>query len=154
MSAAEIQQPLLGSNAASTAKGTRREPRQDVVRHVEYCSFPRARSDQRLWVGFTRDLSPSGMCVRVDTPERVGSLLRVTLREVDGQPRLESIARIAWSSPTIDGATGLASPCWNPGSVSPLWCATGPERSAAWRSRSRSAISGLARGSDLVRKAG
>jgi hypothetical protein len=55
-------------------------------------------------VGFTRDISPSGMCIRVDTPERVGSLLRVTLRELDGQPRLESIARIAWSSPTIDGA--------------------------------------------------
>ena len=115
MSAAEIQQPLLGSNAASTAKGTRREPRQDVVRHVEYSSFPRARSDQRLRVGFTRDLSPSGMCVRVDTPERVGSLLRVTLREVDGQPRLESIARIAWSSPTIDGAHWVGLSLLEPG---------------------------------------
>ena len=104
MSAAEIQQPLFDSGIASAAKGTRREPRQEVVRHVDYCPFPRARSDQSLRLGFTRDLSPSGMCIRVDTPERVGSLLRVTLREVDGQPRLESIARIAWSSPTIDGA--------------------------------------------------
>ena len=104
MSAAEIQQQLFGSDIASAAKGTRREPRQEVVRHVDYCPFPRSRSDQSLRLGFTRDLSPSGMCIRVDTPERVGSLLRVTLREVDGQPRLESIARIAWSSPTIDGA--------------------------------------------------
>jgi hypothetical protein len=54
-------------------------------------------------VGFTRDLSASGLCLRVDTSERVGSLLRVTLRDVDGRPRLESIARIAWSSPTVDG---------------------------------------------------
>jgi hypothetical protein len=43
------------------------------------------------------------MCLRIDTPEPVGSLLRVTLREVDGKPRLEGIARIVWSSPTIDG---------------------------------------------------
>jgi hypothetical protein len=50
------------------------------------------------------------MCVRVDTPERVGSLLRVTLRDVDGRPRLESIARITWSIPTADGGhwIGLA----------------------------------------------
>ena len=126
MSAAEIQQPLPGSSSASTAKGTRREPRQEVVRHVEYCSFPRARSDQHLRVGFTRDLSPSGMCVRVDTPERVGSLLRVTLREVDGQPRLESIARIAWSSPTIDGAHWVGLFLLKPGRRQPVLVRHGP----------------------------
>jgi len=120
MSAAEIQRPLFGSDAASVAEGTRREPRQEVVRHVEYCSFPRARLDQHLRVGFTRDLSPSGMCVRVDTPERVGSLLRVTLREVDGQPRLESIARIAWSSPTIDGAHWVGLSLLKPGRRQPI----------------------------------
>ena len=126
MSAAEIQQPLPGSSAASTAKGTRREPRQEVVRHVEYCSFPRARSDQRLRLGFTRDLSPSGMCIRVDAPERVGSLLRVTLREVDGQPRLESIARIAWSSPTIDGAHWVGLSLLKPGRRQPALVRHGP----------------------------
>jgi hypothetical protein len=112
MSAAEVQHSLFRSRAAGsgTAKGTRRERRQEVVRHVEYCPFPRARSDQCLRIGFTRDVSPSGMCVRVDTPERVGSLLRVTLRDVDGQPRLERIARIAWSNPATDGGhwIGLA----------------------------------------------
>ena len=119
MSAAEILRPSFGSNAASVAKGTRREPRQEVVRHVEYCPFPRVRSDQCLRVGFTRDLSESGMCVRVDTPERVGSLLRVTLREVDGQPRLESIARIAWASATIDGAHWVGLSLLKPGRRQP-----------------------------------
>jgi len=61
-------------------------------------------------IGFTRDVSPSGMCLRVDTPEQVGSLLRVILRDLDGRPLRESIARIAWSSPTVDGGhwIGLA----------------------------------------------
>jgi hypothetical protein len=101
MSAAEIQYSLFGADAPESE--TRREQREQVVRHVEYCPFPRARADQCLRIGFTRDISPSGMCLRVDTPERVGSLLRVILREVDGHRRLESIARIAWSRPAIDG---------------------------------------------------
>jgi hypothetical protein len=60
------------------------------------------------------------MCVRVETPERVGSLLRVTLREVDGQPRLEGIARIAWSSPTIDGAYWIGLSWLKPGRRQPV----------------------------------
>jgi hypothetical protein len=105
MTAADVQLCLLDSEASGSdaSPETRRERRETVVRHVEYYPYPRARSDQCLRIGFTRDLSPSGMCVRVDTPERVGSLLRVTLREVDGRPMLESIARIAWSTPSIDG---------------------------------------------------
>ena len=104
MSAVEIQRPSSGSEAAgsSPSKGTRRERRAEVLLHVDYCPFPRYRSDQCLRVGFTRDLSPSGMCIHVDTPERVGSLLRVTLSDFDGQPTLESIARIAWASSAAD----------------------------------------------------
>jgi hypothetical protein len=118
MSAAEIQRSPLGDSATTTSapeRGTRRERREEVVRHVEYCPFPRARPDQGLRTGFTRDLSASGMCVRVDTPEPVGSLLRVTLREVDGKPRLEGIARIVWSSPTIDGGHWLGLSLLEPG---------------------------------------
>jgi hypothetical protein len=91
-----------------------------VVRHVEYCPFPRARTDQCLRVGFTRDLSASGMCLRVDTPERVGSLLRVTLRAVDGRPARESIARIAWASPTSDGGHWIGLSLIAPGRRHPL----------------------------------
>ena len=120
MSAAEIQRPVLGSNAASAGEGTRQERRQEVVRHVEYCPFPRARPDQCLRVGFTRDLSPSGMCVRVDTSERIGSLLRVILRDLDGRPRLESIARISWSSPSADGGHWIGLSLVEPGRARPI----------------------------------
>jgi hypothetical protein len=122
MSAAEIQQPVLGTGAtgAAAGKGTRRERREEVVRHVEYCPFPRARPDQGMRMGFTRDLSPSGMCVRIDTPEPVGSLLRVTLREVDGKPSLEGIARIVWSSPTIDGGHWIGLALLEPGRRQPI----------------------------------
>jgi hypothetical protein len=120
MSAAEIQQSLFDSDASDAGEGTRREKRLEVVRHVEYCPFPRTRPEHCLRVGFTRDLSPSGMCVRVDTPERVGSLLRVTLREVDGQPRLEGIARVAWSSPTIDGGHWIGLSLLEPGRPRPI----------------------------------
>lgn len=98
------QIPLFGTGARGRA--VRREVREEVVRHVVYCPFPRASSEQRERVGFTRDLSPSGLCVRADAPEAVGSLLRVTLRGVEGRPRFESIARVCWSERTIDGA------CW------------------------------------------
>jgi hypothetical protein len=105
MSVAGIQPSLFdsGTGGSTADKRTRRELREEVVRHVEYCPFPRARSDQCLRVGFTRDFSPSGMCIRVDTPEQVGSLLRVILCDLDGRPQRESIARIAWTSPTVDG---------------------------------------------------
>ena len=109
MTAANVQLclPVTQASGSAAVQETRRGPRVEVVRHVEYYPYPRARSDQGLRIGFTRDVSPSGLCVRVDTPERVGSLLRVTLREVDGRPMLESIARIVWSAPSIDGGLWL-----------------------------------------------
>ena len=58
----------------------RREARTDVVRIVEYTRFPRAGEDVAPRLAFTRDLSPSGMCIGTDEPERAGTLLRVVLR--------------------------------------------------------------------------
>lgn len=122
MSAPGVQRPLFAPQAPGPGAefGTRREPRQRVVRHVEYCPFPRARPDQCLRVGFTRDLSASGMCLRVDAPERVGSLLRVTLRAVDGRPEREGIARIAWSSPSSDGGHWIGLSLVAPGRRHPV----------------------------------
>jgi hypothetical protein len=60
------------------------------------------------------------MCVRVDIPERVGSLLRVVLRDVDGRPRLESIARITWSGPTVDGGHWIGLALVEPGRPRPI----------------------------------
>jgi hypothetical protein len=78
-----------------------------VVRHVEYTPFPRVSADQRGRLGFTRDVSPSGLCLRVEAPERVGALLRVAVRGVDGRPARVAIARVAWTSQAADGAFWL-----------------------------------------------
>jgi len=101
--AAELQIPLF----ESSGELRRREPRCDVVRHVDYCRFPRVCADQCSRVGFTRDISAGGLCLRTDCEEPVGSLLRVTLRGVDGTPTRESLARVAWTRPTVDGGQWL-----------------------------------------------
>ncbi len=45
----------------------------------------------------------------MDQPHGLGSLLRITLRSIDGRPTLESIARVAWCRPDGAGfAVGLA----------------------------------------------
>ncbi len=81
----------------------RRERRRDEVRSVEYTPFPRVHGEQLPRLGFTRDISTLGMCLRVDTPERIGSLFRVQVRQLGGQSMGASIARVAWRMATRDG---------------------------------------------------
>jgi hypothetical protein len=101
---------LAVSGATGAERTTRREERVAVVRHVEYTPFPRVSAHQRGRLAFTRDVSPSGLCLRVEAPECPGALVRVAVRGVDGRPARVAIARVAWSSPTVDGAwwVGLA----------------------------------------------
>lgn len=102
MSVAEIRIPLdavLGLDAEER----RREPREKILRGVEYCRFPRICADQRPRLAFTRDLSDSGLCLHVEQPEPEGALLRVVIRGVDGEPVKEAIARTVWSRPADDG---------------------------------------------------
>ena len=76
----------------------RREPRRDTVRIVEYARFPRVGPDRGPRIGFTRDISASGMCIGVEEPETVGALLRVAVRDLDGRPSRPSIERVVWCS--------------------------------------------------------
>jgi hypothetical protein len=85
----------------------RRESRRDEVRSVEYTAFPRVRSEQLPRLGFTRDISPLGMCLGVDAPELVGSLFRVQVRHLDGQPMGVTIARVVWREAAQDGRQWL-----------------------------------------------
>ena len=104
----EIEVPLFEApGGASTA---RREARERIVRHVEYCRFPRVCADQRLRLGVSRDLSPSGLCLRTKLAEPIGALLRVMQRGVDGRLERAAIARVAWTTPVADGShwMGLA----------------------------------------------
>jgi hypothetical protein len=81
----------------------RREPRERALRIVDYASFPRTAADTGTRVGFTRDLSPSGMCIGVDAAEELGALLRVTLLDLDGQPARCGTWRVVWCSSERDG---------------------------------------------------
>jgi hypothetical protein len=87
-------------NSAET--GERREPREDTVRIVEYSRYPRDAAEQRVQLGFTRDLSHMGMCVGVDREERVGALLKLCVRDVDGRSPEPIIARVVWSESEWD----------------------------------------------------
>jgi hypothetical protein len=81
----------------------RREERVDEVRSAEYTPFPRTRANQTPRRGFTRDVSPLGMCLGVDVPEDVGALLRFEIRKLDGQSIGATIGRVAWCKPTREG---------------------------------------------------
>ena len=91
------QLPLeFGGSGGSGADGARvrREARQSIVRIVEHHRFPRACEGSRKGIGYTRDVSPSGMCLSTEHPEPVGALLHVIVRGVDGRPTLDSLARV------------------------------------------------------------
>jgi hypothetical protein len=81
----------------------RREARIDEVRCAEYTPFPRIRAEQRPRIGFTRDLSPLGMCLGVDDPEEIGALFRIELRDLDGHSSGATIGRVAWCESARDG---------------------------------------------------
>jgi hypothetical protein len=92
-----------GGTLPAGAQPLRREQREEIVRLVEYAPFPRVRADQRRRSAFTRDISPSGMCLGVDFAEPEGSLLRIIVRCVDGRPTQDLLARVAWCRPHPDG---------------------------------------------------
>ena len=81
----------------------RRENRIDEVRCAEYTPFPRVRAEQRPRMGFTRDVSPLGMCLGVDEPESLGSLFRIEVRDLDGHSSGATIGRVVWCESARDG---------------------------------------------------
>ena len=81
----------------------RREQRIDEVRSAEYTPFPRTRANQTPRRGFSRDVSPLGMCLGVDVPERIGALLRIEVQRLDGQSVGATIGRVVWCKPARDG---------------------------------------------------
>jgi hypothetical protein len=82
--------------------GIRSEEREEMIRVVEYSPFPRI-APQQLRVGFSRDISRSGLCLGVDECEAVGSLLRIGVRDIEGRTGDPRVGRVAWRSKTRDG---------------------------------------------------
>lgn len=74
----------------------RAEGRDRVVHVVEYGPFPRRRASETRRVGFTQDCSAHGLGLDLDEPLRRGELLRVTLRDIDGEASRDGLARVVW----------------------------------------------------------
>ncbi len=74
----------------------RTEPRQQVVHLVEYSRYPRRYPGDDRRIAYTQDRSRSGL--GLDLPEGVspGELLRVTLRDIDGEIDMDGLARVVW----------------------------------------------------------
>jgi len=88
---------------ARRRRGVRGEKREETVRIVEYSRFPRVSPLQDLRIGFTRDLCTAGMCLGVDECEPVGSLLRLSVRDVAGRCADAFIGRVVWTGAERDG---------------------------------------------------
>jgi len=81
----------------------RREPRREEVHVVEYERLAHAGDAGRTHFGFTRDLSPGGLCLGVDRPEPIGALVRTRVRSASGHPGHAGLSRVVWARPTRDG---------------------------------------------------
>jgi len=100
MPADQIQLPLYDGPSERRSA----EERTSFVRGVEFCSFPRAQAGEEPRSGCTRDVSASGMCLRVKAPEPTGQLLRVVVHCIDGRAEEERIVRVAWCRPVRRGS--------------------------------------------------
>jgi hypothetical protein len=81
----------------------RMEDRQHVVHVVDYSTYPRRDASENRCVAYTQDRSESGL--GLDLPERVspGELLRVTVRDIDGEVALDGLARVVWCKESEGG---------------------------------------------------
>jgi hypothetical protein len=96
---------MTESNPRVAPDGTpplRCEPRSDAVRIVEYTRFPRFSTELQPKLGFTRDLSPTGLCIGADHGEEIGALLRLCVRDVAGTSSEPIVARVVWTQPARD----------------------------------------------------
>ncbi len=95
------------------------ENRDAMIRLAEYSPFPWTNADQRRNEAVTINISQTGICLRVDTPIEPDSMLRVIVRDLDGKPYRDALARVAWcrkeqSGSSILGLTLVAEMGCNP----------------------------------------
>jgi len=91
------------SSSLAATRSTRSEPRIPAMVPVEMIPFPRLSEEDRPRVVFTRDRSPSGLCVGSDREHERGALMRVRVLEPDGRLRSPRLARVVWCAPREDG---------------------------------------------------
>lgn len=83
------------------------EDRDGTIRLAEYSPFPWTNADQRRNEAVTLNVSQTGICLRVDAPVELGSMLRVVIRDLDGKPYRDTLARVAWCRKERNGSVVL-----------------------------------------------
>jgi hypothetical protein len=88
--------------AELTSQGVplRLESRQSIVHVVEYSRYPRRDASENRRVGYTQDRSDSGLGLDLPETVSVGELLRVCVRDIDGQLSVDGLARVVWCKKT------------------------------------------------------
>lgn len=101
--------PKTGSGAARQCV-ERAEKRDPMIRLAEYSPFPWTNTDQRRNEAVTLNISQTGICLRVGAAVEPGAMLRVIIRDLDGKPHRDTLARVAWCRDERNGdfVLGLA----------------------------------------------
>jgi hypothetical protein len=88
----------------------RSEVRRHVVHLVEYSRYPRHDPSEDRRVAYTQDRSDTGLGLDLNEVIEPGELLRVTLRDIDGEVDMDGLARVVWCKPGESGRAraGLA----------------------------------------------
>jgi hypothetical protein len=88
----------------------RAEVRRPVVHLVEYSRYPRHDPSEDRRVAYTQDRSESGLGLDLNEVVEPGELLRITLRDIDGEVDTDGLARVVWCRPGESGRAraGLA----------------------------------------------
>jgi hypothetical protein len=92
--------PMLRTNLRDAE---RTNARDDALRLVEFAPYPRVSLDQRPQVGLALNRSESGLCIAVNEPEEIGTLLRIIVRGVEGSLVQDVLARVVWCRAEVDG---------------------------------------------------
>ena len=82
----------VGSNMFSE----RNEFRSRVLRLAEITPLPRGAEHGAKRTAYALDESESGLCLQIEAPVEVGSMLRVILNDFDGNALRDEVVRVAW----------------------------------------------------------
>lgn len=98
------QKPEQESSRQHLERG---EERDATIRLAEYSPFPWTNADQRRNEAVTLNISQTGLCLRVDAPVAPGLMLHVVVRDIDGKPYRDTLARVAWCRNERNGGAVL-----------------------------------------------
>jgi hypothetical protein len=126
------------ATAQMTDIPARTELRQRVVHLVDYSRYPRRDPREEQKVAYTQDRSSTGL--GLDLPEAVkpGELLRITLRDIDGEIDVDGLARVVWCRPEESGRARAGLSMLQEKGDKPMMRVPNAQNSAAAQRRARS----------------